>query len=231
MSRIRNTLTAALAALALLALAAPPAAAVCQPFLCYLDMVRGFAICPQMDVYMNKDGTWPIEPQDFDDLSGSCPATPHGLVVKVDLPADCTALEVITEFGDSPEGHLLNIGDSFTNDGFGGDAGSFPPGQNAEVHLFDNRLDVFTAADNPADVDTVASANLALQDGALKFVVDDQFVSWGNPYTALETPDLERLFFLGTNPDNRTLYVGANRVVAGAHRTGCGVRHVLMFTR
>jgi hypothetical protein len=231
MSRIRNSMTAALAALALLALAAPPAAAQCPAFICYLDLVNGAAICPNQNVYRNDDGSVPIEHLDFDDLSGSCPATPHAIAVRVDLPAGCTGLEVITEFGSDPEGHLVDLGDSATNDGFGGDAGSFPPGQNAEVHLFDNRLDVFTAADNPTDVDTVASANLALQHGALKFVVDDQFVSWGNPYTALETPDLERLFFLGDNPANRTLYVAVNRVVAGIHRTGCGVRHVLMFTR
>ena len=230
MLRIRPMLTAALAALALLVLAAPPAAAQCPAFICYLDLVNGAAICPEDDVYMNKDGSVPIEHLDFDDLSGSCPATPHAIAVRVDLPAGCTGLEVITEFGGSPEGHLLNIGDSITNDGFGGDAGSFPPGQNAEVHLFENRLDVFNAATAPP-VDTLASARFQLNDGALKLVVADQFVSWSQPYTALATPSLEELFFLEANPDNRTLYVAVNRVVGGPHRTGCGVRHVLMFTR
>lgn len=231
MPHVRTYLLAALAAVALLGLAASPAAAQCPPFICYLDLVSGHAICPNDAVYKNTVDGQRIEDAHFDDLSGSCSATPHGIVVRVDLPAGCTGLEVITEFDSDTEGHQLNVGDSVTNNGFGGDAGSSPVGQNAEVHVVDDRLLVFSAADNPGDVDTLAGADLALRDGALKLVVDDQFVSWGQPYTAMETPDLERLFFLGNNPDNRTLYVAANRVIANLGRIGCGVRHVLMFTR
>lgn len=221
MFRIRPTLTAALAALALLALAAPPAAAQCPPFICYVDLVQGAAICPNGSVYQVEIGP----------DSGTCPVAGFSARVTVDLPANCSGLIVVTEFGSDPQDHLVNIGDSETNNGFGGDAGTLPAGQNAEVHLVDDRLLVFSAADNPDDVDTLADAHLQLNEGALKFVVDDQFVSWGNPYTALETPDLERLFFLGDNPDNRTLFVAVNRVIANTARLGCGLRHVLMFTR
>lgn len=229
MFRIRPMLTAILAALALLVLAAPPAAAAqCPAYICYLDLVNGAAICAP-NVYKNKS-SGPIAPLDFDDLSASCPATPHAIAVRVDLPAGCTGLEVITEFGSDPKGHLVDIGDSATNDGFGGDAGSFPQGENAELHIVDDQLLVFNAATAPP-VDTLARAHVQLNDGALKFVVADQFVSWSQPYTALATPSLKELFFLNANPANRTLYVAVNRVVAGTYRTGCGVRHVLMFTR
>ncbi len=230
MSKVRTTLMV----LTLLVVAAPPAAAQCPAFICYLDLVQGAAICPNPAVYQYKDGTTPIDHGDFDDLSATCPTPQHGVVVRVDLPAGCTGLEVIAEFGSDPEDHFLNIGDSITNNGFGGDSGSVPMGQNAEVHVVDDQLFVFSAADNPTDVETLATANLQLRDGALKIVVRDQAVSWSQPYSALETPDLERLFFLPNGPvapDNRTLFVGVNRVINDLSRLGCGVRHVLMFTR
>ena len=222
---------ASFATILLLTLIASPATAQCPAFICYVDLVNGSAVCPNSSVYMNSDGSGPITGSDFDDISGSCSSIPNAIALRVDLPEGCTGLEVITDFGSDPEGHLFNLGDSISNDGFGGDAGSLPAGENAEVHLIDQRLLVFSAANNPDDVDQLADSRLQLDEGALKFVVDDQFVCWGNPYTALETPDLERLFFLGDNPDNRTLYVAANRVVANTSRIGCGVRHLLMYTR
>jgi len=227
-------LVALAAALALLVLAAPPAAAQCPAYLCYLDLVGGGAVCPKTSVYQNVDGSFPMQSVDFGTDSAACATSGKSKVVRVNLPDGCSGLTVIVEYGPEHDGHTIDIGDSVTDNGYGGDAGSLPAGQNAEVHVVQDQLLVFSAADNPVDVDTLATANLALEDSAIKFVIKDQFVSWSQPYTALETPDLERLFFLPSNPvapDNRTVYVALNRVVADTSRLGCGVRHALMFTQ
>lgn len=218
----------ALAAAVLLAvLVAAPAAAQCNQFLCYVDLdAGGGTICPN--------------PAIFEVVANSGAATTctdgtfRAAVVKVDVPAECTGVAVWLEYQGIPQGWTVNIGDSQTNDGFGGDAGTLPAGQNAEVEVLDELVRVWSAADNPTDVDALLTQHLALRDGALKFVVQNQHLSWGQQYTALDTPDLERLFFLPSTPvapENRTIWVGLNRTVNNASRNGCGARRALIHVQ
>ncbi|HEY2736968.1 MAG TPA: hypothetical protein VGK45_01115, partial [Thermoanaerobaculia bacterium] len=75
----------------------------------------------------------------------------------------------------------------------------------------------------------LAVAHLALTDSAMKFVVKDQFVSWGNPYTYVQAPASKNLFSFTDPADPRTVYLGINRVVlATGGRTGYGARRVLI---
>ena len=159
-------------------------------------------------------------------------------VVQVNVPLGCSGIKVLVDYDGEPEGWTVDIGDSETNNGFAGDGGSLPPGQNAEVQILDSTLSVFHAGAAPP-IDEVAHAQLALQDGAIKFVVENQFLSWGNPYSYLDAHQvLNNLFFL---PDpvgageNRTLYVALNRVIYPATgqdtaRNGCGARHAIIWT-
>jgi len=162
-----------------------------------------------------------------------CPATAtpwKQAVLKIGVPAGCTQANVVVEYEGLPCGWTVNLGDSATNNGFGGDAGTSPP-FNAELQILNENLSVYNGSSNPALVDNLATAHLALTDAALKFVVKDQFVSWGNPYTFLQTPNNKILYDL-TNPsdrDPRTLYLGLNRVIAStAGRTGYGARRALV---
>lgn len=229
-----RTLASALAATLLLALAAQPAAAACTPFLCYIDLANGGgSVCPNGAVYTvlqsHPVATTPQNP--------TCNVAPwRAVVARVDVPAGCTGVSVLVEYEGEPEGFTVDIADSETDDGFGGDGGTLPSGQNAEVQVLGDDLSVYNAANNPADVEQLATQQLALKDGALQFVVKDQFLSWGQPYSAVSTPDLQRLFFLPaspTAPDNRTIYVGLNRVVSpingqNTFRNGCGARRALL---
>lgn len=157
-------------------------------------------------------------------------------VIEVTIPPQCDRAVVWVQYQGAPVGWTANIGDSESNNGFGGDFGSFPLGQNAEVDVLDHRLTVWNAADNPQDVEQLLTQNLALTDGSLNFVVADQSVSLGQPFSKLATPDLDRLFFLPASPqapDNRTFYVGLNRVVdpiggKNTSRNGCGARRALV---
>jgi hypothetical protein len=218
--------------LAGLASLAAPAAAQCPPFLCYVDLASGQTVCPNTAVYSHIQ----VDPIVSTPDSPSCDVNFwKQAVVKVDLPAGCSGLTVWVEYVGKPEGWTVNIGDSETNNGFAGDSGSLPEGQNAEVQILDELMSVYSAATAPP-VDRLTGQHFALTDGAVKFVVKDQFVSWGQPYGELATPSVNKLFFLGPNNANRTVYVALNRVVAPINtannsRNGCGARHALLFTQ
>jgi len=229
-----NLFTATLATLLFAVLAALPAAAQCPHYICYLDLTSGGTICPNGAVYKNIQVD-PIVNTTFN--PGCNTADWFAAVVEVDLPPGCSCLEVTVEYDGQPEGWTVNLGDSQTNDGFAGDGGSLPTGQNAEVEVLDDLLRLWAAIPGPPGA-ILAQQQLALDDGALKFVIKDQFISWGQPHSEVHTID-NRLFFLPNNPvapANRTLYTAFNRVIspyngANSNRNGCGASHVLMFTK
>lgn len=213
-------------ALAALALAGAPTAEAqsCVPFLGYVDLVfngGNVLTSPNFEVI----DTDPI-PQ-----SADCAANRwRSAVLKVTIPATCSCAVVWVEYVGEPKNWTLNVGDSPNNNGYGGDSGGPPAGQNAEVDVLDQVLTVWSAADNPTDVEPLMRQHLGLTDGALKLVVCDQSISIGQPFTKLETPDLERLFFLADDPgspDNRTFYVGLNRTIGNETRNGCGLRRAM----
>lgn len=223
--------TLCLLSLAALSLLAVPSvqAQQCVPFLAYLDLNAGGGnILTHPNFTVTASNPAVNSPSNPDCAAADFRAA----VLEVKIPAPCSCAIVWVEYVGEPEGWTVNIGDSQTNNGFGGDAGTVPAGQNAEVHVLDQELFVYGAADNPADVDLLLRQQMGLQDGTLKFVVCDQKVSVGQPYAKVETPDLDRLFFLDPGDDNRTVYVGLNRVIQpfdGQNKTrnGCGARRAL----
>lgn len=242
MSKRLRLLLSSISILALLVLFAPPAAQaqVCVPHLTYVDLIQGRVIdSPGAPIFVVDD---PIMRNEVSDLKPAlelpddfaCADKPwHSALMVVEIPPQCSRLVIWLDYLGDPDGWSVNIGDSATNNGFGGDRGTAPEGQNAEVEVVGEVLRVFSAADNPGDVDTLATLHLALRDGALRFTVEDQRLTWGQPFSALETPDLERLFFLPPNPvapENRTIFIGINRVVFGpGNRIGCGVSKALVM--
>lgn len=226
-------LAPALAATFLLALAAQPAAAVCVPFICYFDLTAGGGtICPNGAVYTPLQS----HPVVTTTTNPTCDISRwRAVVARVQIPTDCTGVSVWIEYDGQPEGFTVNIGDSETNNGFAGDSGSLPLGQNAEAEIVNETLSVHSAADAPP-VDRLLQQQLALEDGSIRFVVENQTLTVGQPRTVLATPSLERLFFL-PNPvpagENRTIYVAFNRVISpitgqDTSRNGCGARRAVL---
>lgn len=221
-----------LALLLIGAAVATPAAANCPPFLLYADLGSGSTINGNPNVYTVRCDQVVNTP-----FNPDCNAADwFACVVTVDVPDGCSGVRAWVQYEGDPEGWTVNVGDSSTNNGFGGDAGTAPAGQNAEVQVLDEDLSVFSAADNPAEVEQLLIQHLGLREGALQFVVENQSLSVGQPFSALATPDLGRLFFL---PDevpedgNRTVYAGFNRVIApvggpNGNRNGCGARRALL---
>jgi len=217
----------ALAALVLGASSEAAAQGRCVRHLAYLDLITGGTV----------DTTGPggaLEIMNLEKFSSDqCQRQNwYRAVVKVDIPPQCSRAVVWLDYDGAPAGWTLDIGDSETNDGYGGDAGTLPAGQNAEVQVLNQALTVYSAADNPGDVDELVHQQLGLEEGALRFTIADQALTWGQPFHRMATPDLGRLFFLPDDPvepGNRTVYVGINRVVGNASRTGCGVSKAMVM--
>lgn len=158
-----------------------------------------------------------------------CPAVAgwKQAALKIVVPAGCTTANVVVEYEGLPCGWTVDLGDSPTDNGFGGDSGSTP--RNAELQIVGEDLAVYNGSGNAALVDNMAGADLALTNGALKLTVREQFVSWGNPYSYLSTPNTKMLYALSDPLDPRAIYLGLNRVIqATAGRTGYGARRVLI---
>jgi hypothetical protein len=146
-------------------------------------------------------------------------------VAKIDLGRGCKCASIVAEYEGLPFGWTLNIGDSPTNNGYGGDSGN--PDSEAEMQIVNQDMSVYSSALGPGIVDNLMTQHFGLNNAALKFVVCNQYLSFGNPNGVLQTPNSKLLYAL---PDagagnNSLLYVGLNRVVAGpGARVGKGLR-------
>jgi len=159
------------------------------------------------------------------------------MVVQVDIPRGCTAATVTVGYeGNPPDwtapgNWTLNIGDSPTNNGYSGDAGTTV--HNAELWVLDRRLALADAGNSPGVIDSPKVYNdLSLTDGGMEFLIKDQFVSWGHPYQVTQSPINKMLFAIPdpTMPGaENSIYVGLNRVISGpGSRTGCGLRSAVI---
>jgi len=207
------------------ALAAAPAAAQCTSGLFYGDLKAGF-----ITHFTNSPVTaMPGYPKPSAD--SACPGWQE-LVVTIPIPANCTKAIILAEYEGKPTDWTLDLGNSPTNDGFAGDAGG-NGGHNAEVWIKDQSMAIANASSDPTKIDNpILLQDVSLTDSSFKFVVSNQFVSWGQPYGFLQTPASQNLFAIPNNdvsPPNRNIYLGLNTVITGdASRSGCGVRTVLI---
>lgn len=152
----------------------------------------------------------------------------YAAVVRVDMQG-CSEAILVVEW-DKPIAWTVHIADSPTSDGYGGDAGTTL--NNAELWINQQILWVASSRTNGVAENELAQENLELNDGAMKFEVSNQRVTWGPPYNVLETPNLKKLYaFPDTNnpAEGSYLYLGLNRVVGNfPTRQGCGALRAMM---
>jgi len=147
-------------------------------------------------------------------------------------PNACTQANIVVEYEGTPKSWTVNLGDSSTNDGFAGGAAN-TTANNAELWILNEDLALANGGNKPSVINNPqVYQHLALSDSAVKFVVKNQFVSWGQPYGLVQAPASKNLFAIpDTTPkgDQRAIYLGLNRVISGpGARTGCGARRVLI---
>lgn len=170
------------------------------------------------------------------------------VVVQLDLkpifPIKCTQANIVVEYEGTPSNWTVDIGDSPTNNGF---AGGVPgtTGACAEVQVLNSTLtaykDCLPIGPLPGALPLPLLPNpnpLSLKDGALKFVVKDQYLSVGQPFATPAVADLPHSFHIpdtiGPLPDGSKIYAAFNRVILGVgtvvdqNRIGTGARRVMI---
>lgn len=127
-----------------------------------------------------------------------------------------------------PTGFSVNIGDSATNDGYGGDYAT--QSNDAEMMVFDQTMSVWGRDGTPAQP-LLSTANAGLGAGSVAtFNVGDRYADWRLP-TATSYLYNPWLYALNGQPDtegpvNYDVYAAFNRVINGTYRTGTGVSSV-----
>lgn len=146
--------------------------------------------------------------------------------VRIDLGREFKQANIVVEYEGVPEGYTLNVGDSPTNDGWSGDAGS---GACAELQVAAQTLRVWGKpfGSTPA-CHVFGTQNYVLQDGALKVVVRDKFVSVGQPYFPMQDAELYQLPD-ASSKDGSAIYAAFNSVIKERNdRFGKGLRRVMI---
>ena len=159
-----------------------------------------------------------------------CTSTPNEALVEVNLSpaneAPVSRLSVTVEYEGKPSGWTTHLGDDVNNDGYGG--GSGVQGV-AEAHTIGETFYVYSTGLSVGNVEKVIESKLRLTEGALHFNVSDQRLTFGQPYTVLDSGNLKQLFDLTGASADKKLYLGFNRVIRyRSDRIGCGARRVIL---
>lgn len=144
-----------------------------------------------------------------------------------------TKARIEIHFAEKIEGHMLNIGDSVTNNGFGGDGAT--QSRDSEAQVVNGDLTVFGDDTVPPEKEKVlASVKEFVRPGSqITLEIADNFFSWHNNDGANGSITSEHLFCLSGQEDkegkvNYDIFIGLNQVVAGNYRSGKGVKKVLI---
>lgn len=182
---------------------------------CSIDLVSG----------ERSEGCGPYEIRSMDDSNDDRFLE---AVLAAKIPDECERICVVLDYGDRPQGWTFNIGDSSTNNGYGGNAGG--PEAEAEAQILDHQFTTYSVDHGPGMVDRVASQGLALRDSGYKVCVSDQTITYGQSASRATTPFSKNLFALPDPVDgNRRIFIGLNRVIANisgapsAGRVGSGL--------
>jgi len=182
-------------------------------------------------------------------LSGStnCPGQWMEARVEIDLkppagsPAGTPArvAHIAVAYEGKPFQWTINVGDSPTNNGFGGNSGD--PEHAAEIQVLEQVVSVYSDPQIPGKVDLILRQEVALTDGSLQFTVTDQKVTIGQPSVTLQTSVPTNLLFWLPDPKLSPqdpalykIYAAFNRVVDNAAvgsggRIGCGARSATIW--
>lgn len=162
---------------------------------------------------------------------------PSQAVVQLDFKPnkpgiECKQANIVVEYEGTPSGWTVDIGDSITNNGWGGGSGS--PGKAcAEVQVLNSIVTHYRDCKGSAVLPLAPALvpnPLSLQDGALKFVVKNDYVSVGQPFAkstgtgkSFHIPDVGL-----PDPDGSKIFAAFNRVISDPNRKGTGVRRVMI---
>jgi|GEM_PF-2140494 len=129
-------------------------------------------------------------------------------------------------FDSNPTGWLVDIGDSSTNNGYGGDSGT--QSNDSELHIENGTLCIYFS-DAGGGTLFVSEPNAAPANGRIKLEISNNKVYYYNYTTGVSRTWTSPYIFAlngqsdSEGPINYTLYAGINRVVGSTSRVGSGV--------
>jgi hypothetical protein len=212
-------------------MAAPAAWAACPGGFFALDLKTGEQVNSGLAPYVSYTASGALAPVP---AATGCPGWSMAAlkIVIPGAPNACKQANVVVEYEGQPKLWTVNLGDSPTNDGFSGDAGT--TANNAELWINAENLFLANGGNQPSVINNPqVLQHLGLSDGAVKLVVKNQIVSWSQPYSLAQAPASKNLFAIPDKTvaaaDQRAIYLGLNRVITSRpDRTGCGARRVLI---
>jgi hypothetical protein len=195
----------------------------------------------------------PTEPYTIDLKTGTIAGTPNQSIALVQPPTDTngdswletlvkidfqgfTTVKFIVDCGGTTSGWTVNIGDSVSNDGYGGDAGS--QSNDAEMQIVNGNMAVFGNDYNtPPGAQIVRGnvPNFVSKSSRIELEIGNKNLVWNNNNglkNSLNSPYLYALSRQGdaTGSVNSNIYASFNRVISGrSDRLGSGVRKVTIL--
>lgn len=158
--------------------------------------------------------------------------TPAAPVAQIDL-SNFRELELTLHLC-NPRGWVLNLGDSPSNNGYGGDSGQFS--NDAEVQVVNEALGVYSNDFNPE-----GGAHLLYQNASFgslsgcvvrRLLVRDGQLQSPSPVISLQSPYLLRLDGQDQEgPPDRRWFLALNRVIANTERSGTGLHRAELCLR
>ncbi|MFZ6026191.1 MAG: hypothetical protein ACOYYS_00630 [Chloroflexota bacterium] len=148
-------------------------------------------------------------------------------VLKLDL-TDYESVRFDVTYNITPTAWTVNIGDSATNDGHGGDGGTQE--NDSELQMLNQTFSVF--ANDPTGELLLSLPDFAQSDQTVTFVIRNNRVDYINGAGVLDTFTSERIYALAGQPDaggvNYDIYAAFNRSINNSHRAGTGVSQVVI---
>ena len=154
-------------------------------------------------------------------------------VLKIDLSGPYKGAKFILNYADRPRLWTLDISDSPTGDGYGGDNGT--TSNMAETHIFNKQMRIY-GNNLPGFLDATINGpgllmkvvdNVVKRGSKLTIDITDEKIEWahGGKKNYIESRFLYTLQSQNTTYGDveNNLYAGFNRVVAGSYRSGSGL--------
>ena len=135
------------------------------------------------------------------------------------------------QYDNVPTGWTVNIGDSITNDGWNGDAGT--QANDAELQINGSQFDLYGNDYSPSPgARWLKSVPYLAQKGeTIRFIVRNGYAEWDDKNGAKGQISSPYLYALNGQPDsegpvNYDIFAAFNRVIANSSRAGTGVAKV-----
>ncbi|MEP6524884.1 DUF4347 domain-containing protein, partial [Microcoleus vaginatus DQ-U2] len=157
-------------------------------------------------------------------------------VAKINFDGNIKKAKFIVEYDKAPSGWTVNLGDSGSNDGYGGDGST--QSRDAEMQIVNGNMSVFGNDYNTPPSGELTQGNVSnfvSNASSVELEVSNEQLGWDNKSGLKNSLTSPYLYALNGQPDdggpvNSEIYAGFNRVISGySDRIGSGASKVTIL--